>query len=142
MKNLTKNLIIPSLLILFISFIIVMIGKIFTGFNTPFFFAYYNILSILTTIVFIVGSFMFITEQKMFNLYLYSIKHFRVVLSKNYRFSLMSEHSIDDEKNIDNYLKDNYLYKDFKYSLTKPLFYSGTFLFIILIILAFTLFPE
>lgn len=140
MKNIKKNLIIPSLIILFIPFVIVVISKIITNFETPIFIAYYNVLCLFTTFMFIIGGFMFLTEQKIFNIYLYSIKNFSSTLSKNYRYNLITQYSIGDEKDIKQYLKDNYLYKDFKFNLTKPIFYSSTFLFIILVIITLKFF--
>jgi len=140
MKNITKNIIIPSLIILFIPLIIVTIRTLITNSETSFILSYYNVLCLFTTFMFIIGGFMFLTEQKIFNIYLYSIKNFRSTLSKNYRYNLIEQYSIDDEKDIKQYLKDNYLYKDFEFVLTKPIFYSSTLLFIILSIITLKFF--
>lgn len=81
----------------------------------------------------------FVTEQGLFNGIRYSTKQVRTTLAKHHRNAYMDEFNINTKEQLDEHLKEKYLYERPKFHSTYPLLISSSVLFIIVNIIAFNI---
>ena len=91
---------------------------------------FYNTIFLINTLLFCVAILEFVTEQGFFNSLRYSVVHVRTTISAKYRFTFMESNDLKDKASINEYLKENYLYKLPKFRSTFPLLGSTTIIFI------------
>ncbi|GKX28125.1 hypothetical protein SH1V18_06050 [Vallitalea longa] len=91
-------------------------------------------LFLINMIVFIVAGIVFIDDQGTFNVFKYSIKHYRATVSKKYKYTLQKEFSLKSPQDIKKYLKEKYLYAPKKHSSTTLYFYCSIIILIFYIL--------
>lgn len=97
--------------------------------DRTFFYNYIDFIFFTNLPLFILGSMMFLSESGFFNVFVYTTYKVRSVISDKYRYTLQESSDIEDSE-IDQHLKDTYLYNKATYSWTLPIFYASTLVFV------------
>lgn len=133
MKKTYKKIAIFSITILLTSIIISLIINNVYKINKPFA-VFIDTIFFIDFPIFIIGSWLLMSEKGLFNVINYSTHQFLSVVSKKYTYEIKQYTDLDTKESVKNYLKEKYLYRQPKYSLTFPLFYSSSLILISLFI--------
>ena len=101
--------------------------------DRTFFHNYIDFIFFVNLPMFILGSIMFLSESGLFNVFVYSTYKVRSVISEKYRYTLRESSDIEDYE-IEEHLKEKYLYNKSSYSWTLPIFYASALIFICIIL--------
>ncbi len=117
------------------SLIITFVGNILLHDGRTLFYNYIDYIYFVNLPLFVVGAMMFITERGLFNVFIYSTNKVRSVVSSKYRYTLLESEDVDASE-MDEFLKNKYLYADHQFDWTMPLFLGSSTLYgaIILVI--------
>jgi len=107
------------------SLIITFVGNIFLHDGRTLFYNYIDYIYFVNLPVFIVGAVMLITERGLFNVFLYSTYKVRLIVSPKYRYTLHESEDVK-ESEVDEFLKNKYLYADHHFDWTIPLFLGSS----------------
>jgi len=110
-----------------------LIGNIFIFENRSLWDNYIDFIFFVTLPVFLLGAIMFIAESGMFNVAVYSTNKVRSVISSKYRYTLQESESLT-ESQIEEHLKEKYLYADRMFPWTYPIFIGSSLVFVGIII--------
>jgi len=118
------------------SLIVTFIGNILLHDGRTFFYNYIDYIYFVNLPVFIIGAIMFITESGLFNVFVYSTNKVRSVVSPKYRYTLHESEDVD-ENEVDDFLKEKYLYSDHAFDWTMPMFLGSSLLYGIILLVIY-----
>lgn len=127
-KSLLRSTFFIMIATIIVSIIVTFISNIFLHDGRTFFHDYINFIYFVNLPVFIIGAVMFITESGLFNVFVYSTNKVRSVVSAKYRFTLHESEHVEGPQ-VDEFLKNKYLYADHHFEWTLPLFLSSSMIY-------------
>ena len=93
--------------------------------NPSLFHHFIDYLFFTTFAVFLVGSIMLIAERGLFDVFIYSTNKVRSITSDKYVYTLKESENLEDHE-IQEFLREKYLYKKRRFSWTWPTFLSSS----------------
>lgn len=135
-KSLMRNTFFIIFGTLIASFIVTFIGNILLHDGRTLFHNYINYIYFVNLPIFLIGAVMFITESGLFNVFLYSTNKVRSVVSAKYRYTLHESDNVDEHE-LDDFLKNKYLYADHHFDWTLPLFFSSSLIYGLILLVIF-----
>ena len=138
MKKNAKKISIYLLVLILFSALLSLIDKRIQLDNILFHHLLLEKLFLVNMLLFIITGIIFIDDRGTFNIFKYSMKHYKATVSKKYKYYLQSEYSLSTPGEIKEFLREKYLYADKKNGPTTIFFYSSIaimFLYILFILL-------
>lgn len=131
-----KQLIIFLITVGSISFLLTLIGKSSSSMSLTLLFL--DRLFIVNLIVFIICGFIFIDNFGTFNVFKYSIKHFRATVSKKYKYQMLVEdESLKTDSDIKSFLQKKYLFAKRKHNVANVYFAFSAIILVSFLVVTF-----
>ncbi|QUI21736.1 DUF3899 domain-containing protein [Vallitalea pronyensis] len=133
-----NKLVIFLIIICTISYILALIGK--PSSTMSFMALFLDRLFMVNLVIFVISGFVFIDNFGTFNVFKYSVRHFRATVSKKYKNQLLQENdTLETDRDIKTFLQKKFLFAQTKHNAANVYFAFSGSIFLLYIVITFVL---